>query len=102
MKSPAEKSPKNSWDGSHQSYACWRRSRWNTASSFGSFIFGLSGVQTNLPAGWGGGNLLAIHGTNNPASIGLASSAGCLRVSRATLERLEAVLVLGAPVIVKR
>lgn len=78
------------------------RSPWNASSSFGSFIFGISGVQTNLPAGWGGGNLLAIHGTNNPSSIGQAASAGCLRVSRATLERLERVLVLGAPVIIQR
>ena len=78
------------------------RSPWNPSSSFGSFIFGLSGVQTNLPSGWGGGNLLAIHGTNNPSSIGHAASAGCLRVSRATLERLERVLVLGAPVIIQR
>jgi hypothetical protein len=78
------------------------RSPWYPSSSFGSYIFGLSGVQTNLPPGWGGGNLLAIHGTNDPGSIGRSASAGCLRVSRATLQRLERVLVLGAPVIIRR
>jgi lipoprotein-anchoring transpeptidase ErfK/SrfK len=77
------------------------RSPWNPSTSYGSFIFGLSGIQTHLPSGWSGGNLLAIHGTNDPSSVGRSASAGCLRVSRATLERLQRVLVLGAPVIVR-
>ena len=31
-------------------------------SPYGSFAFGLSGIQPNLPAGWSGGDQLAIHG----------------------------------------
>ena len=33
---------------------------------FGWYAFGLSGHQPNLPAGWSGGDQLAIHGTNSP------------------------------------
>ena len=46
---------------------------------FGWYTFGLSGHQPHLPLGWTGGDQLAIHGTNDPASLGTASSAGCLR-----------------------
>ena len=35
----------------------------------GPFAFGIPGIQPRLPAGWTGGNQLAIHGTNNPSSI---------------------------------
>lgn len=67
----------------------------------GSFAFGLSGIQPNLPAGWTGGDQLAIHGTNDPSSIGTSASAGCLRVSEDALARLKPVLRLGTPVIVQ-
>ncbi|MGH2539721.1 MAG: L,D-transpeptidase [Actinomycetota bacterium] len=68
----------------------------------GTFAFGISGIQPRLPAGWSGGNQLAIHGTNDPASIGRSASAGCLRVSERSLDRLEPLLRLGTPVIVVR
>jgi lipoprotein-anchoring transpeptidase ErfK/SrfK len=74
----------------------------NPNGSLGAFAFGISGIQTHLPPGWGGGNQLAIHGTNNPASIGKSRSAGCLRVARWVLERLKPLLVLGTPVIIQR
>src|SRR5438309_491356 len=45
---------------------------------YGCCILALSGHQTNTPAGWRGGDRLAIHGTNDPSSIGTGSSAGCL------------------------
>ena len=67
----------------------------------GSFAFGISGIQPRLPAGWSGGNQLAIHGTNNPSSIGRSASAGCVRVSEATLDRLMPLLRYGTPVIVR-
>jgi lipoprotein-anchoring transpeptidase ErfK/SrfK len=69
-------------------------------SALGSFAFGISGIQPRLPAGWSGGNQLAIHGTNNPSSIGRSASAGCIRVSEATLDRLMPLLRYGTPVIV--
>jgi len=67
---------------------------------FGWYAFGLSGHQPNLPAGWSGGNQLAIHGTNEPSSIGTAASAGCLRVSAAALGTLKRYLRLGTPVVI--
>jgi hypothetical protein len=70
--------------------------------SFGTFAFGISGIQTNLPAGWSGGDQLAIHGTNDPGSIGTSASAGCLRVSSKALERLKPLLGFGTPVTIKR
>jgi lipoprotein-anchoring transpeptidase ErfK/SrfK len=70
-------------------------------SYLGSFAFGISGIQPRLPAGWSGGNQLAIHGTNNPSSIGRSASAGCIRVSEATLDRLLPLLRYGTPVIVR-
>jgi lipoprotein-anchoring transpeptidase ErfK/SrfK len=68
--------------------------------AFGTFAFGLSGIQTNLPAGWTGGDQLAIHGTNDPGSIGTSASAGCLRVSERILDRLRPLLRLGTPVVI--
>ncbi len=67
----------------------------------GTFAFGISGIQTRLPAGWSGGNQLAIHGTSDTGSIGTSASAGCLRVSERTLERLKPLLRLGTPVVVR-
>jgi len=67
----------------------------------GTFAFGLSGIQTRLPAGWTGGDQLAIHGTSAPSTIGRSASAGCLRVSERVLEWLKPLLRLGTPVIVR-
>jgi hypothetical protein len=68
---------------------------------FGWYAFGLSGHQPNLPIGWTGGDQLAIHGTNQPSSIGTAASAGCLRVSAAALGTLRRHLRLGTPVVIQ-
>ena len=67
----------------------------------GTYAFGLSGIQPNLPPGWSGGNQLAIHGTNDPSSIGRSASAGCLRVAERVLDRLKRVLRVGTPVVVQ-
>jgi L,D-transpeptidase catalytic domain len=62
---------------------------------FGWYAFGLSGHQPNLPAGWSGGDQLAIH-----ASIGTPASAGCLRVSASALWVLKRALHPGTPVVI--
>lgn len=72
------------------------------SSSLGAFAFGISEIQTRLPPGWNGGNQLAIHGTNNPASIGRSVSAGCVRVGHQVLMRLKPLLWLGTPVVIVR
>jgi hypothetical protein len=71
-------------------------------SYLGSFAFGISGIQPRLPAGWTGGNQLAIHGTNSPWSIGRSASAGCVRVSEQALARMKPLLRLGTPVVIVR
>lgn len=68
--------------------------------ALGTYAFGISGIQPNLPAGWTGGDQLAIHGTNVPSSIGRSASAGCLRVSERVLDRLKPLLDLGTPVMI--
>jgi hypothetical protein len=73
-----------------------------TGGPLGTFAFGISGIQPRLPAGWSGGDQLAIHGTDDPSSIGRAVSAGCVRVRARTLERLRPLLRLGTPVVIRR
>jgi lipoprotein-anchoring transpeptidase ErfK/SrfK len=68
---------------------------------YGCCILALSGHQTNTPAGWRGGDRLAIHGTNNPASIGVPSSAGCLHAEADDLKALMKRVPLGTPVFIR-
>ncbi len=67
---------------------------------YGCCILALSGHQTHLPAGWLGGDRLAIHGTNNATSIGRKASAGCLHVDAADLRVLMRRVPLGTPVFI--
>lgn len=67
---------------------------------YGCCILALSGHQTNTPAGWRGGDRLAIHGTNAPSSIGAPSSAGCLHAEAADLRVLMRRVPLGTPVFI--
>jgi lipoprotein-anchoring transpeptidase ErfK/SrfK len=68
---------------------------------YGCCILALSGHQPNTPPGWTGGDRLAIHGTDAPATIGSAASAGCLRAADADLEVLMAKVPLGTPVFIR-
>ena len=68
--------------------------------SYGCCIVALSARQPHLPAGWTGGDRIAIHGTNDPASIGAATSAGCPHATAADMRTLMRRVPLGAPVFV--
>lgn len=68
---------------------------------YGCCILALSGHQTHLPPGWPGGDRLAIHGTDSPATIGTAASAGCLRAADADLQALMRRVPLGTPVFIR-
>jgi hypothetical protein len=72
------------------------------SASYGCCILALSAHQTNLPAGWGGGNRVAIHGTNVASSVGTPSSAGCLHARAEDLGVLMRRVPLGAPVFIRR
>jgi hypothetical protein len=82
------------------SYVVTDRVPFAAGGALGSFAFGISGIQPHLPAGWSGGNQLAIHGTNDPSSIGTSASAGCVRVSEWALDRFKPLLRLGTPVVI--
>ena len=69
--------------------------------TYGSFALGLSARQSHLLSGWQGGDQVAIHGTENPDSIGHHASLGCIRVSEAALRLLRRVVPLGAPVLIR-
>jgi L,D-transpeptidase catalytic domain len=66
---------------------------------YGCCVLALSGHQPNLPAGWIGGNRMAIHGTSG--SVGGATSHGCLRASDADMISLFARVPLGTPVFIR-
>jgi hypothetical protein len=70
--------------------------------AYGCCVLALSGRQSNLPAGWGGGDRLAIHGTDSPGTIGARASAGCLHARRKDLEKLMRRVPLGAPVFIEK
>ena len=70
-------------------------------SYYGCCILALSAHQPNLPPGWTGGDRIAVHGTNDPGSIGNAVSAGCPRASADDMRFLMRVVPLGAPVFVR-
>jgi lipoprotein-anchoring transpeptidase ErfK/SrfK len=72
----------------------------NYGPYYGCCVLALNGHQPNTPPGWTGGNRLAIHGTDTPATIGTAASAGCLRASDADLQVLIAKVPLGTPVFI--
>ena len=65
--------------------------------AYGCCILALSGRQTNLPAGWRGGDRLAIHGGSTAGAV----SAGCLHAAEADLRYLMGVAPVGTPVLVR-
>jgi hypothetical protein len=67
------------------------------SASYGCCILALSAIQPNLPAGWSGGNRIAIHG----GSTGGAVSAGCIHAAEADLRYLMRLVPLGTPVTVR-
>jgi len=67
---------------------------------YGCCALALSGHQdAELPAGWIGGDRLAIHGT--PGAVGGAESLGCIRATDETMHYLFARVPLGTPVFIE-
>jgi lipoprotein-anchoring transpeptidase ErfK/SrfK len=69
-------------------------------SYYGCCILALSARQPNLPAAWKGGDRIAVHGTDDPWTVGQATSAGCPHASEADMRYLLRVLPLGTPVFI--
>jgi lipoprotein-anchoring transpeptidase ErfK/SrfK len=71
------------------------------SAAYGCCILALSAVQPNLPAGWSGGNRVAIHGTLSPSDFGQAVSAGCVHARERDLRYLMRIVPLGTPVVIR-
>jgi L,D-transpeptidase catalytic domain len=67
---------------------------------YGCCILALSATQPNLPAGWTGGNRIAIHGTPPSSDFGQAVSAGCMHAPDDALQYLMRTVPLGTPVVI--
>jgi lipoprotein-anchoring transpeptidase ErfK/SrfK len=72
----------------------------DTSGPFGPGAVGISAFS-NVLTGWTQGGPVAIHGTDEPWSIGQAVSNGCIRLPNATLRRVFALAVAGTPVVIR-
>jgi hypothetical protein len=66
----------------------------------GPFAYTTSAHSDVLYSFMGGDGTVAIHGTDNPGSIGRAVSHGCIRMSNSGITTLSRLLPLGTPVFV--
>ena len=71
----------------------------NPNGPFGPGAIGISAFS-NVLTGWTQGGPVAIHGTNEPRSIGHAVSNGCIRLPNPVLRRLFRATPAGTPVVV--
>ncbi len=67
--------------------------------TYGCCAIALSATQPNLPAGWSGGDRIAIHGTALP--LGAANSTGCVHSGEDDLHALIDGVPLGTPVTIR-
>lgn len=72
------------------------------SSYYGCCVLALSGHQPNVPQHWAGGDRLAFHGTDRPATIGAAATLGCLHTDDATMRLLVSRVPLGTTVVIHR
>lgn len=73
----------------------------DASGPFGPAALGISAHSTVLEHVWTQNGPIAIHGTNEPASIGDAASHGCIHVANAVMRRLIALVPAGTPVLVQ-
>jgi lipoprotein-anchoring transpeptidase ErfK/SrfK len=73
----------------------------DASGPYGPAALGISAFS-NVLTGWTQGGPVAIHGTNEPWSIGHAVSNGCVRVRNRVLRRLFAATPAGTPVLIRR
>ena len=68
---------------------------------YGPGAIGISAFS-NVLTGWTQGGPIAIHGTNEPWSIGRRATNGCIRLHNHVLKRLFRATLAGTPVLVRR
>jgi lipoprotein-anchoring transpeptidase ErfK/SrfK len=71
-----------------------------TGGPFGPGALGIS-AYSDVLTGWAQGGPIAIHGTNQPWSIGRAASNGCIRVPNDVLKRIFDTALAGTPVVIR-
>jgi len=69
----------------------------DSSGAYGAAAIALSGFSEKLIY-WPQGGPIAIHGTNDPGSIGTAASHGCVRLGAGDLKRLFERVRIGTPV----
>jgi lipoprotein-anchoring transpeptidase ErfK/SrfK len=72
----------------------------DTRGPFGPGAVGISAFS-NVLTGWTQGGPIAIHGTNEPWSIGKAVSNGCIRLPNPVLRKLFRQTLNGTPVVIR-
>jgi lipoprotein-anchoring transpeptidase ErfK/SrfK len=72
----------------------------DTTGPYGPAAIGVSAFS-NVLTGWTQGGPIAIHGTDDPSSIGHAASNGCIRANNAVVRRLFGLALAGTPVIIR-
>lgn len=72
----------------------------NPKDAYGPFALGLSAHSETLSEFGGGDGQVAIHGTNEPTSIGKAVSHGCVRLPNEVIQVLGEAAPLGTPVVI--
>jgi lipoprotein-anchoring transpeptidase ErfK/SrfK len=78
--------------------------RWtlrDATGPFGPAALGISAHSVALQDVWVEHGPIAIHGTNEPSSIGAAASNGCIRVPNAAMRELFPLAPAGTPVVVR-
>jgi lipoprotein-anchoring transpeptidase ErfK/SrfK len=73
----------------------------DASGPYGPAALGISAFS-NVLTGWTQGGPVAVHGTNEPWSIGRAVSNGCIRVRNPALRRIFAAAPAGTPVLIRR
>ncbi|MGI9080368.1 MAG: L,D-transpeptidase [Acidimicrobiales bacterium] len=74
----------------------------NPGGAYGPYAYGLSGYSEVIfefsENGLKGDGRFAIHGTNDPSSIGQSHGNGCIRISNEAITKLATSLPIGVPV----
>jgi L,D-transpeptidase catalytic domain len=71
----------------------------NSSGPFGPGAIGISAFSPVL-TGWAQGGPIAIHGTNDPSSVGRSASNGCIRIHNHDLRRVLSATETGSPVVI--
>lgn len=70
----------------------------NAGGAYGAHMLSVAGYSEVLTNFGGGIGQIAIHGTNNRASVGIRSSNGCLRLTNEAILQLKDLAPTGTPV----